>query len=66
MIVRDDEYLDFSNVPESRGIPALVYYIAVIGIIGIFAVGGATVMSSGWGHQWPSNTTLRTNLGNQH
>jgi hypothetical protein len=63
MIVRDDEYLDFSKVPESRGVPTMVYYVAVIGLIGIFAIGGASVMSSGWGHHWPANTTLRIDLG---
>jgi hypothetical protein len=66
MIVRDDEYLDFSKVPESRGVPRMVYFVAIIGICGIFAVGAASVMSSGWAHHWPSNTTLRVDLGNQH
>lgn len=65
MIVRDDEYLDFSKVPESRGVPTMVYYVAVIGLVGIFAIGGASVLSSGWGHHWPANTTLRIPLGQQ-
>jgi hypothetical protein len=63
MIVRDDEFLDFSKVPESRGVPRMVYFVAIIGIIGIFAVGGSSVVSSGWAHHWPSNTTLRVDLG---
>ena len=63
MIVRDDEYLDFSSVPESRGIPTIVYYVAIVGIIGIFAIGAATVTGSGYGHHWPSNSTLRVDLG---
>ena len=62
MIVRDDEYLDFSKVPESRGVPRMVYYVAVIGIVGIFLIGGATVLNSSWGHHWPANTTLRIDL----
>ncbi|MBV8154555.1 MAG: hypothetical protein JO029_14930 [Candidatus Eremiobacteraeota bacterium] len=66
MIVRDDEYLDFSKVPESRGVPTMVYYVAVIGIVGIFAVGAASIFSSGYGHHWPANTTLRTDLGTLH
>jgi hypothetical protein len=66
MIVRDDEFMDFSKVPESRGVPRMVYYVAILGIIGIFAVGGASVMSSGWAHHWPSNSTLRVNLGTYH
>ena len=63
MIVRDDERLDFSKVPESRGVPTMVYYVAVIGLVGIFFIGGASVMSSGLGHHWPANTTLRIDLG---
>jgi len=66
MIVSEDEYLDFSKVPESRGIPSVVYWVAVIGIIGIFAVGGATVYGSGYGHHWPANTTLRIDLSTMH
>ncbi len=41
MIVRDDEYLDFSEVPESRGVPAALYRIVVIGLLIIFAIGGS-------------------------
>ncbi|MBV8147893.1 MAG: hypothetical protein JO092_02240 [Candidatus Eremiobacteraeota bacterium] len=63
MIVRDDEYLDFSRVPESRGVPRMVYFVAIIGIVGIFAVGASSILSSGWAHHWPSNTTLRVDLG---
>ncbi len=33
MIVRDDEYLDFSQVPESRGIPAALYRVVFIGLL---------------------------------
>ena len=62
MIVRDDEYLDFSKVPESRGIPAALYRIVVVGIVIIFAIGGAVILHSGYGHHWPSETTLRIPL----
>jgi hypothetical protein len=63
MIVRDDEYLDFSNVPESRGVPSFVYKIAAVGILCIFAIGAACVFTAGYGHEWPANTTQRTDLG---
>jgi hypothetical protein len=63
MIVRDDEYLDFTRVPESRGVPMVVYWVAIIGIVGIFAVGGASIAGSGYAHHWPANTTLRIDLG---
>ncbi len=64
MIVRDDEYQDFSTVPESRGVPAALYRVVVIGVLVIFAIGGSVVLLSGYGHNWPSNTTLRVPLNN--
>ena len=63
MIVHDDEYLDFSKVPESRGVPNFVYRIAAVGILCIFAIGAACVFTAGYGHEWPSNTTQRVDLG---
>jgi hypothetical protein len=62
MIIRDDEYQDFAKVPESRGIPAALYRIVVVGIVIIFAIGAAVVLNSGYGHHWPSETTLRIPL----
>jgi hypothetical protein len=64
MIVREDERLDFSKVPESRGIPPFLYRAVAVGILVIFAIGGSVVMMSGYGHHWPSNTTLRIPLEN--
>ena len=62
MIVRDDEYLDFSKVPESRGIPAALYRLSFMGLLVIFAIGASVCFLSGYGHHWPSNTTLRVPL----
>jgi hypothetical protein len=64
MIVREDERLDFSKVPESRGIPPFLYRVVAVGIVVIFLIGGSVVMMSGYGHHWPSNTTLRIPLEN--
>jgi hypothetical protein len=64
MIVRDDEYLDFSKVPESRGVPSGLYRVVAIGLLMIFAIGAAVVLLSGYGHHWPANTTLRVPLNN--
>jgi hypothetical protein len=64
MIVRDDEYLDFSKVPESRGIPTALYRVAAVGILIIFAIGGAVISQAGYGHHWPSLTTVRVPLNN--
>jgi hypothetical protein len=62
MIIRDDEYLDFSKVPESRGIPTAIYRIVVVGLLIIFAIGASVCLMSGYGHHWPANTTLRVPL----
>jgi hypothetical protein len=64
MIVREDELLDFSKVPESRGIPPFLYRVVAVGILVIFAIGASVVLMSGYGHHWPSNTTLRIPLEN--
>ena len=64
MIIRDDEYLDFSKVPESRGIPSSLYRIAAIGLLIIFAIGASVCLMAGYGHHWPSITTLRVPLNN--
>jgi hypothetical protein len=62
MIERDDEYLDFTQVPESKGIPPGLTRIAVMGLIIIFAIGAAVCLMSGYGHHWPSATTERVQL----
>lgn len=64
MIVRDDEYLDFSKIPESRGVPTGLYRVVAIGLLMIFAIGGAVVLLSGYGHHWPATTTMRVPLNN--
>ncbi|MBV9718796.1 MAG: hypothetical protein JOZ77_05725 [Candidatus Eremiobacteraeota bacterium] len=64
MIVRDDEYLDYSRIPESRGIPAALHWFAIVGLLIIFAIGGAVCLLSGYGHHWPATTTLRVPLNN--
>jgi hypothetical protein len=64
MIIEDHEYLDFSRVPESRGIPPVIRTGMVIGIICIFIIGGLVAFLSGHGHLWPSLTTTRMPLGN--
>jgi hypothetical protein len=64
MIVRDDEYLDFSSVPESRGIPPVLYRVVAVGLVIIFAIGAFVVLESGYGHHWPAESTLRVPLQN--
>jgi hypothetical protein len=64
MIVRDDEYMDFSKVPESRGVPGGLYRVVAIGLLVIFAIGASVVLLSGYGHHWPADTTIRVPLNN--
>jgi hypothetical protein len=66
MIVRDDEYLDFSQVPESRGIPASIYRVLAVGLLCIFAIGASVCLFGGYGHEWPATATMRTPLGQMH
>jgi hypothetical protein len=64
VIAREDERLDFSQVPTSKGIPPMLYRIAAAGIIGIFLVGADVILNAGYGHHWPSPTTQRVPLVN--
>ena len=66
MIVSDDEYLDFSRVPQSRGIPNAIVYTIVVGLIMIFTIGASCVLLAGYGHKWPSTSTMRIDLGPFH
>jgi hypothetical protein len=62
VIVRDDEYLDFSKVPESKGVPAGIYRLVAVALVIIFAIGAAVCLMSGYGHHWPAITTERVDL----
>ena len=64
MISREDERLDYSKVPESRGVPTALYRVAVLGLVVIFAIGAAVCLMSGYGHHWPADTTIRVPLHN--
>lgn len=63
MIVHDKEYLDFSKVPVSRGIGKEAFVALALGLVGIFAMGFLSCFLSGFGHLWPSEKTLRADLG---
>jgi hypothetical protein len=66
MIVPDSEYLDFSQVPQSKGIPRTIVYSGIIGLIMIFAIGASVVLLAGNGHKWPAATSMRVPLGDLH
>ncbi|MEO9170700.1 MAG: hypothetical protein ABI282_03450 [Candidatus Baltobacteraceae bacterium] len=63
MIVKDGEYLDFNTVPESQGISKQALIIVGIGIFMIFVIGGLSIGFSGYGHVWPSQQSMRVDMG---
>jgi hypothetical protein len=56
------EYLDFSKLPQSKGIPTLMPVLAVIALIGVMIVAGSVISVAGYGHYWPAEKTLRVPL----
>lgn len=66
MIASDEEYLDFSRVPTSKGVPKVLVVAGLVGLLMIFMIGAATCLFSGYGHHWPANTTMRVDLGSLH
>jgi len=63
MIESPQEYLDFSKVPESQGLPKSLFAVGFVGLICIFIIGGLTVGMAGFGHVWPAPQSMRVNLG---
>ena len=53
---------DERGVPISTGIPKLVLWTGVAGVILIFIVAGMVLAVSGYGHIWPSEDTMRLKL----
>ena len=66
MILPDEEYLDFSRVPQSRGVPKVLVVSGLVGIVMIFAIGGATIRQAGYSHHWPWTASMRVDLGKLH
>lgn len=58
-----DVHPDFGTIPQSKGVPNIVFVAAVIGAIVIFMIGGAVILNSGFGRDWPSMSTTRIPLG---
>ncbi|HTW82685.1 MAG TPA: hypothetical protein VMD91_01305 [Candidatus Sulfotelmatobacter sp.] len=54
---------DDRGVPISSGIPSLVIWAGVCGVILIFAVAAMVLSTSGYGHLWPASNTLNLKLG---
>ncbi|HTC30373.1 MAG TPA: hypothetical protein VK702_06560 [Candidatus Acidoferrum sp.] len=63
-MIEHQDAIDFTHVPQSQGLGRGTIVILVIGLLAIFTMGGLSAFLSGWGHLWPSTTTLRMPLGN--
>lgn len=63
MITQDHERLDFTKIPESKGIKTPAYIVLVVGLFGIFMMGGLSIGMASFGHMWPSSHSMRMDLG---
>jgi hypothetical protein len=54
---------DTRGVPISGGIPSIVTWTGVAGIILIFIIAGLVLGSAGYGHVWPAENALNIKLG---
>ncbi|HME81296.1 MAG TPA: hypothetical protein VKF82_04390 [Candidatus Eremiobacteraceae bacterium] len=48
-----DEY----DIPQSRGTPALVRWLGVVGVAMIVFMGAITIVEAGANHYWPAKDT---------
>ncbi|MBV8581044.1 MAG: hypothetical protein JO225_03435 [Candidatus Eremiobacteraeota bacterium] len=53
---------DERGVPISAGIPPLVMWAGIAGVILIFIIAGLVVGTSGANHVWPAEDTLNIKL----
>jgi ABC-type phosphate transport system auxiliary subunit len=53
---------DERGVPISSGIPRIVLWAGIAGVILIFIIAALVLAVSGYGHLWPSDRTLNLKL----
>jgi ABC-type phosphate transport system auxiliary subunit len=49
-------------VPISSGIPPIVLYAGIAGVVLIFVIAGCVLAVSGYGHIWPSDNAVNLKL----
>jgi hypothetical protein len=54
--------LDDRGVPVSSGIPSLVVYSGIAGVILIFVIAALVLSQAGFGHVWPAEDSLHLKL----
>ena len=57
--------VDYRGVPVSKGVPNAVMLAGILGLLAIFAIGGATILMGSYGHLWPASHTLRMDLNSR-
>ncbi|HTX57702.1 MAG TPA: hypothetical protein VMD47_11445 [Candidatus Acidoferrales bacterium] len=62
-MIERQETINFTHVPQSKGIGTGTRWILGVGIVIIFCIGGAVVRLSGYNHVWPAEQSMRMNLG---
>ena len=53
---------DERGVPLSSGIPPIVIYAGIAGVILIFVVAGMVLANAGFGHVWPAENSTNIKL----
>jgi hypothetical protein len=53
---------DHRGVPVSAGIPPIVRWSGLIGLVAIFVVVGIVIAASHYGHVWPAADSTRIKL----
>lgn len=53
---------DERGVPITSGIPSLVTWTGIIGIIIVFAVAAMVLATAGYGHVWPASNSTNLKL----
>lgn len=54
---------DERGVPVSAGIPPIVTWSAIIGVLVIFVIVGMCIYGSNYHHIWPASDTTKIKLG---
>jgi hypothetical protein len=54
--------VDDRGVPVSSGIPSLVIWSGIAGVILIFIISGMVLSTAGFGHVWPAENSVNLKL----
>jgi hypothetical protein len=62
-VIEKQDYIDFSTVPQSKGLGKGTMVVLFTGLIAIFFIGGLSIGFAYYGHIWPSTHSMRIDLG---